>query len=338
MKLSYAQRLEDYHLACALGGQTSGFYVDIGAGHPVADNVSYWFYLEGWRGLVVEPQEALFERYRLLRPRDVAVCSLIGREIGDTDFHVIDTLHGLSTTVRDNALEAARLGATYRTVRRPVTTLARLFGEHEVERVDFLKIDVEGAEADVLAGADWDRWRPRIVVAEAIAPNSAHDASQEWEAALLARNYRFTLFDGLNRFYVAAEEADLLARMPREPAPWGAVRHLYEFGRAPDNPGHPDHALARGLAARFLASLPIQSEGSLVSLLQSLGSEPAGGGLRGFPGTGSADFDLTSEEACRALVRTDGFRAALGRIAAPYDGGLMLDDEPALPDQGAADA
>src|SRR5688572_11318890 len=73
MTLSYAQRLEDYHLASAFGHQASGFYVDLGAGHPVADNVSYWFYLQGWRGVVVEPQAHLLDLYRHLRPRDVAV-------------------------------------------------------------------------------------------------------------------------------------------------------------------------------------------------------------------------------------------------------------------------
>ena len=44
MPLSYTQNLEDYHLALAFAGQERGFYIDIGAGHPVADNVSLWFY------------------------------------------------------------------------------------------------------------------------------------------------------------------------------------------------------------------------------------------------------------------------------------------------------
>jgi hypothetical protein len=59
MQLSYAQNLEDYHLDLAFAGQQMGTYVDVGGGHPVADNVSFWFYLKGWRGLIVEPQQAL---------------------------------------------------------------------------------------------------------------------------------------------------------------------------------------------------------------------------------------------------------------------------------------
>jgi hypothetical protein len=69
MDLSYAQNLEDYVLWRALGDKPSGFYIDVGGGHPVADNVSCWFYLAGWRGIVVEPQENLARVYAHARPR-----------------------------------------------------------------------------------------------------------------------------------------------------------------------------------------------------------------------------------------------------------------------------
>ena len=53
-------------------------------------------------------------------------------------------------------------GADYRTVRLPVMTLAQLCEAlRPAQDIDFLKIDVEGAEADVCAGGDWQRFRPR---------------------------------------------------------------------------------------------------------------------------------------------------------------------------------
>jgi FkbM family methyltransferase len=336
MDMSYAQRLEDYHLSCAFRDQPAGFYIDVGGGHPVADNVSYWFYLQGWSGLVVEPQEALWERYRHVRPRDRAVCSLVGRHPGEADFHVVERFHGLSTMVKQHALQAASLGAAYATVRRPVTTLAQLCETHGVGRIDFLKVDVEGAEADVFAGADWERWRPRVIVAEAITPNATDEAWRSWEGDLLAHDYRFVLFDGLNRFYVAAEEPELLARMPREPARWGVVRHLYEFGRAPENPLHPDHALARRLVEAFCASPSVQAGGCLDALLATLPARSDEGLFTLLRQAG----DSLADEGLPEGAAPERLRAALGRIAAPYDGGLMLDDEPASSLQarnGAAD-
>ncbi len=176
MELSYTQNLEDYHLSLAFAGQKTGTYIDIGGGHPVADNVSFWFYERGWRGIVVEPQPELAALYARLRPRDAAVCGVVGRASGEIDFHVVPRLHGLSTTVEHIARKAEAFGAGYRTVRVPAMTLAELCAAHDLEAIDFLKVDVEGGEADVLAGGDWRRFRPKVIVIEAVLPVSGEPA------------------------------------------------------------------------------------------------------------------------------------------------------------------
>ena len=111
MDLSYTQNLEDYHLSLAFAGQATGRYIDIGAGHPIADNVSFWFYERGWQGIAVEPQADLVALYPRLRPRDVVVQSLVGRASGEADFHAVDRLHGFSTTVEQHARQARQFGA-----------------------------------------------------------------------------------------------------------------------------------------------------------------------------------------------------------------------------------
>src|ERR1700693_1178655 len=267
MELSYSQNLEDYHLSLAFAGQQTGTYIDVGGGHPIADNVSFWFYERGWRGIVVEPQAGLVCLYARLRPRDAAVRGLVGRECGEADFHAVDRLHGFSTTVEHFARQAQQFGVDYRTVRMPVVTLARLCEQHDVGEIDFLKVDVEGGEADVLLGGDWRRYRPKVVVIEAVLPGSGEPAWGEWEPFLLAQGDRFALFDTLNRFYVAQERPEIFARLPSERAPWDKVRHMYEIGRAPENANHPDHALALELARGFWASLPYLDRDLIAEIL-----------------------------------------------------------------------
>jgi FkbM family methyltransferase len=310
MELSYSQNLEDYHLSLAFAGQATGTYIDIGAGHPIADNVSFWFYERGWQGVVVEPQSKLAALYSLLRPRDIAIAGLIGRENGETDFHVVDRLHGLSTTKEGVAKATQAFGVDYQTIRRPTTTLARLCERRDLGTIDFLKIDVEGAEGDVLFGGDWERFRPKVVVAEAVTPMASEPSWQDWEPFLIAQRYRFVLFDTLNRFYVAEECPEIMARFPTARAPWHAVRHMYEIGRAPENEEHPDHTLTRELARGFWASLPYLDPTLIASLLARARQH-------------EKHDDLA---ALASMVESEQFRASLGRIACGYDGGQVIEE------------
>jgi FkbM family methyltransferase len=331
MQISYAQNLEDYHLDLVFGDQPSGTYVDVGGGHPVADNVSFWFYLKGWRGLIVEPQQALADIYAGVRPRDHTVSCLAGRETGELEFHVVDRMHGFSTTVRENAASASGMGAAVTTIRKPMRTLSELCVEAGLSTIDFLKIDVEGAEAEVLAGMDFKRWRPRVVVIEAIAPGSMADAWAGWEPALLAQGYRFAFFDRLNRFYVAEEAAELANRFPSEPAPWDRVQHLWDFGRAPERNDHPDHALAKVLQAGFMAELPMLPpelvERIVTRGLRATGSDSASSQDLARLLFGSAEFPRATSggEDVGSLLDTEEVRAAIGRIACTYDGGHIMD-------------
>jgi FkbM family methyltransferase len=302
--LSYAQNMEDYHLDVAFAGSGQGRYIDIGGGHPVAGSASFWFYQRGWSGIVVEPQPDLAALHRRVRPRDTLVEAIIGRRSGETEFFKIDRLHGLSTTVRSNAEAADVHGVGFETMKVTSISLADLCRTYQIDKVDFLKIDVEGAERDVLEGADWSKCRPRIVVLEAVTPLSNTPAWSDWEPLLLEQDYQFVLFDTLNRFYVAAECADVLERMPRERAPWDLVTHMYEIGRAPENSNHPDFALAEELARGFWASLPLLDEQTLAMLLAR-----------------ARDYNGAEREALAQLVRSEAFLAALGRIACTYDGG-----------------
>jgi FkbM family methyltransferase len=340
--LSYAQNMEDIHLAAIFSGQSGGFYIDVGGGHPVADNVSLMSYLAGWSGVVVEPQAHLHALYARVRPRDVALATLVGRASGEAAFHVVDRLHGFSTMVEANAKGASGFGAGYVTEKRPVTTLADICGLHAPARIDWLKIDVEGAEADVIAGGDWTRHRPRLVLVEAIEPGSMKGSEAAWEPLLLAADYRFVFFDGLNRFYLAAEAEDLASRIPTEFQDWGGVRHLYDHGRAVENRDHPDHALASALMGLPFERVPSLGDDEVFARLTKnmrpehladpasadtidryarlwLGTEPFD--RNGLPAPGRPLGD-----ALKDLMASDPFRVALGRIAAPHDGGFINDD------------
>ncbi|RUL89062.1 FkbM family methyltransferase [Tautonia sociabilis] len=206
--ISYAQYGEDILLHRLFPGVVDGFYVDIGANHPTLHSVTRHFYDRGWSGVNVEPVAQVFDRLAAERVRDVNLpIAVSDREGTMTLVEPIESL-GMATLNVDFAIGLRADG--YSCVERPVTvvTLAHLCERYVGDRtIDFLKIDAEGHEAAVIRGGDWKRWRPRAVVVEATVIPEA------WEPVLLASNYRFAAFDGVNRYYLREEDAALLPRL-----------------------------------------------------------------------------------------------------------------------------
>ncbi len=202
--ISYAQNYEDVLLWRALGSVGHGFYIDVGAFHPDDDSVTRAFHDRGWTGINIEPASSLFRRFASARPRDVNLRCAVGAAAGTTSLHVVhDT--GLSTTDQGYAAALGAQGFASQAEQVEVRTLADICRAHAPADIHFLKIDVESAERAVLEGADFTRYRPWIVLLEAVAPLTRAPTHAEWEDLLLAAEYRFAWFDGLNRFYIAAE-------------------------------------------------------------------------------------------------------------------------------------
>lgn len=210
---SYAQNREDVVLARVLAGVERGFYVDVGASDPVVRSVTRHFYERGWRGVNLEPVARFHKMLVDDRPGDVNLCVALGRGPGSLTFYEFEA-EGISTLSRENADHFVALG--YACARREVevTTLAAVCAAHCPGPIDFLKIDVEGWEREVIEGGDWARFRPRVVVVEATKPNSTEPTHQGWEPLLLGHRYLFAWFDGLNRYYVREEDRALADRFP----------------------------------------------------------------------------------------------------------------------------
>jgi FkbM family methyltransferase len=200
--ISYSQSHEDVRLRRAFPDAGGGFYVDVGANDPLTGSVTKHFYDRGWRGVNVEPIPGLLDRLRVERPRDLNLGVGLSDRPGRLPFFESSTVPGWSTFSPGvaHAYRARGLELLERTV--PVTTLALLCEEHADRPIDFLKVDVEGHEREVLVGADWGRWRPRVVVVENAWP-------ERWEPLLLNADYQLAAADPLNRYYVRGEDRQL---------------------------------------------------------------------------------------------------------------------------------
>jgi FkbM family methyltransferase len=145
-----------------------GFYVDVGAFHPVRSSNTYFFYLNGWHGINIEARpgsRALFDR---VRPRDVNMELGISRESGEMTYYFVAEDSTMNSFSREFLEHIGMLAEVKREIPVPVEPLATVL-EHELPEgqvIDFMSVDVEGHDLSVLQSNDWSRFRPRFVVVE----------------------------------------------------------------------------------------------------------------------------------------------------------------------------
>lgn len=211
--ISYAQNQEDVLLSRLFPRGVSGFYVDVGANDPVENSITKHFYDLGWHGVNVEPAAEPFAKLAAVRTRDVNLNVGLSDQEGTLTFHEFPPGVSAVSTFSDEHATSHGVGGLPSVAREvEVTTLARICDRHVGDRaVDFLSVDVEGHERQVLLGGDWKRWRPRVVIVEATIPTTTIPSHDEWENVLLDADYVFAAFDGLNRYYVRSEDEHLAA-------------------------------------------------------------------------------------------------------------------------------
>lgn len=211
--ISYAYNFEDVLLRRLFDERRDGYFVDIGAHHPTLDSVTRHFSDLGWTGINVEPIPDRAALFSAERPRDINLSAGISDTSGTLTFHEVVDGATLSTFSDELAEQYRQRGYNVVDRRVPVLTLADLFDEHVERTVDFLSIDVEGHEHEVLLGADFGRWRPRVVMVEATRPGTSIPSHDSWQQLLVEADYLFASFDGINRYYVRCEDEQLAARL-----------------------------------------------------------------------------------------------------------------------------
>lgn len=200
--VSYAQNREDRILEAFFKDVHDGFYVDIGANHPLKHSVTKLFYMQGWRGIHVEPNESLAAMLRFDRPEDTILNVGVSEKSGTLAFTEYAN-HGLSTfsseMKEDYKQHTSSFTDTFREYEVPVRTLSEIFAEQKPKHIHFMKVDVEGYEYEVLAGNNWSKYRPEVICIE------SNHIVKDWRPLLKQQKYTKVFNDGLNDYYLSEE-------------------------------------------------------------------------------------------------------------------------------------
>ncbi|MCA6595319.1 MAG: FkbM family methyltransferase [Pseudanabaena sp. M046S1SP1A06QC] len=194
--LSFSQEGEDLILKRIFENKEQGFYVDVGAHHPQRFSNTYLFYLKGWRGINIDAMPDSMKAFEKLRPKDINIESAISEKSEILTYYMFNesALNGFSehlSSIR-NGINSYKLIAQ-KNIR--TQKLSEIFDKYlpEGQEIDFLSIDVEGLDYQVLLSNDWDKYRPKILLVEELA-TSLETISQQSQTYSLLRKYGYSLF------------------------------------------------------------------------------------------------------------------------------------------------
>ena len=165
---SYAQEGEDMLLRTILGNK-KGFYVDIGAHHPKRFSNTYYFYKNGWDGVNIDAMPGSMDIFNKIRPRDVNLELAISKRIEELDYYAFDepALNGFlkKESVEKIKKEGFNLLFSKKIKTSTLAEVLDLYLKKE-SKIDFMSIDVEGLDLEVLQSNDWNKYKPNVLLIE----------------------------------------------------------------------------------------------------------------------------------------------------------------------------
>ena len=169
---SYSQIGEDVMLLGFLGTNrfagTHGFWVDIGAHHPTRYSNTKLYSLAGWRGINVDASSDAIALFNRQRKRDINVNVGIGKEEGVLDYYRLSSsaMNTFSKKFADEAIAAGK--KLIEVVKVPVITMKTLLDKYlpKGQAIDFMTIDCEGLDLEILESNDWSQYRPEYILLE----------------------------------------------------------------------------------------------------------------------------------------------------------------------------
>ncbi len=175
-------------------------YLDLGAHHPFNINNTELLYRRGSRGINVEPNEIFIKEFYKHRPEDINLCIGVGLESCNADFWMYHPESGKNSFIKERAAEYGKVTS----IKLPVMTVNDIVQRYAKGIFpDFLSIDVEGSDFDVLKSIDYESNYPKIICIEMFC--GEHGQVNDTKAIkefMYQKNYQFRIQCGANGIFV----------------------------------------------------------------------------------------------------------------------------------------
>jgi FkbM family methyltransferase len=206
---SYSQEGEDLVLARILGSLniSAGFFVDIGAHHPTRFSNTNYFYRKGWRGINVDALPGTKKLFERMRPRDTSIECGVGAKKGALKYFLFNEPALNTFSEQEASKKNISPYHIVETLEIQVVTLKQILDENLPNgmQIDFMTIDAEGFDHEIISSNDWNLYRPRVILIELLNTEINNIDTHPTSKLLKSHNYR-PYAKTYNTFFFVANE------------------------------------------------------------------------------------------------------------------------------------
>ncbi len=178
---TYSMDSEDLAIIEYIEKKDKGFYVDIGAHHPIQRNNTHLLFKKGWEGVNIDINEFSIDLFKYLRPKDLNLQIAISDKDGEVTFYYQKNFSQLNTTDIEIAKENFNNNFKKKIIK--CKTIQKILDESKFKdkKIDFLNIDIEGAELKVLNTLNFQIYDPKVICIEILGYRTLDEKKRETE-------------------------------------------------------------------------------------------------------------------------------------------------------------
>ena len=161
---------EDKKIIKLFKKNTNGTYVDIGCFHPIRQNNTYLMHKEGWRGVNIDLNPLTIDLFNVARPKDINICAAVSNKKGFKNLFFDHQLSSLNTISKNHTLFIEKAFGNKNLIKRKIktNTIKNLLKKANINKIDFLNIDIEGHELEVLKTLNFNHYDIKVICVEIV--------------------------------------------------------------------------------------------------------------------------------------------------------------------------
>lgn len=167
---SYSQEGEDMVLHRMLGSIKKGFYIDVGAHHPMRFSNTYFFYKRGWRGINIDAMPGSMNSFKSSRSNDINLEVAVSDVPTELSFYIFEepAINSFDVNLSEDRIKNGNKLIRKQSIK--TQTLEQILDNNLPlgQAIDFISIDVEGLDLKILKSNNWKKYVPKIVAVECL--------------------------------------------------------------------------------------------------------------------------------------------------------------------------